>query len=176
VGDRGEGLSRKPSPTSTSSSTGPYVDANHIALRAVGGDCRSGRGGPRPDFPILGTGKYDWQGYEPKTHDAEWLPFDKHPQAVDPDFLVSWNNKQAPEWAAADDKYDYGPIFRQQMIADHIRHDIKGNKKIDDRPAGPGDGGNRRPEDLRADKVLPLVGEGDRHAEVGAAEERSGRV
>ena len=38
-----------------------------------------------------------------------------------PNYLVSWNNKQAPEWAAADDKYDYGPVFRSQMIADHVK-------------------------------------------------------
>ena len=132
-----------------------YADANHIAYALSGAMPQRARG-TSPDFPILGTGQYDWQGYNPQTHDAEWLPFDKHPQAVDPDFLVSWNNKQAPEWAAADDKYDYGPIFRQQMIADHIRNDIKGNKKMTiaqlvqamEEPAT---------EDLRADKVLPLL-------------------
>jgi acyl-homoserine lactone acylase PvdQ len=132
-----------------------YVDANHIAYALSGAMPQRARG-TSPDFPISGTGKYDWQGYDPKTHDAEWLPFDKHPQAVDPDFLVSWNNKQAPEWAAADDKYDYGSIFRSQMIADHIRHDLKGKEKMTiaqlvqamEEPAT---------EDLRADKVLPLL-------------------
>ena len=53
----------------------------------------------------------------------------KHPQAVDPDYLVSWNNKQAPEWAAADDKYDYGPLQRQQMIADHVRRRHQGQAR-----------------------------------------------
>jgi acyl-homoserine lactone acylase PvdQ len=132
-----------------------YVDANHIAYAMSGAMPQRARG-TSPDFPILGTGQYDWQGYEPKTHDAEWLPFDKHPQAVDPDFLVSWNNKQAPEWAAADDKYDYGSVFRSQMIEDHIKNDIKGNKKMTiaqlvqamEEPAT---------EDLRGDKVLPLL-------------------
>ena len=132
-----------------------YVDANHIAYALSGAMPQRARG-TSPDFPILGTGQYDWQGYNPKTHDAEWLPFAKHPQAVDPEFLVSWNNKQAPEWAAADDKYDYGPVFRQQMIADHIRNDIKGNKKMTiaqlvqamEEPAT---------EDLRGDKILPLL-------------------
>ena len=132
-----------------------YVDADHIAYALSGAMPQRARG-TSPDFPILGTGRYDWQGYDPKTHEAEWLPFEKHPQAVDPDFLVSWNNKQAPEWAAADDKYDYGSIFRSQMIADHIRNDIKGNKKMTiaqlvqamEEPAT---------EDLRADKVLPLL-------------------
>jgi acyl-homoserine lactone acylase PvdQ len=134
-----------------------YVDANHIAY-AMSGAMPQRAKGTSPDFPILGTGQYDWKGFNPKTHNAEWLPFAKHPQAVDPEngYLVSWNNKQAPQWAAADDKYDYGPVFRQQMIADHIRNDIKGNKKMTiaqlvqamEEPAT---------EDLRGDKILPLL-------------------
>ncbi|HEY0280085.1 MAG TPA: penicillin acylase family protein, partial [Solirubrobacterales bacterium] len=134
-----------------------YVDANHIAY-AMSGAMPQRAEGTSPDFPILGTGQYDWKGFDAKTHDAEWLPFAKHPQAVDPKngYLVSWNNKQAPEWAAADDKYDYGPVFRQQMIADHIRNDIKGGKKMTiaqlvqamEEPAT---------EDLRGDKILPLL-------------------
>ncbi len=132
-----------------------YIDANHIAYALSGWMPQRARG-TSPDFPILGTGKYDWQGFDPKTRTAEWLPFSKHPQAVDPAYLVSWNNKQAPEWAAADDKYDYGPVQRQQMIADHVRNDIKGNKKMTiaqlvqamEEPAT---------EDLRGDKILPLL-------------------
>ena len=134
-----------------------YVDADHIAY-AMSGAMPQRAKGTSPDFPVLGTGQYDWKGFDPKTHSAEWLPFNKHPQAVDPKsgYLVSWNNKQAPEWAAADDKYDYGPVFRQQMIADHIRHDIKGKKKMTiaqmvqamEEPAT---------EDLRGDKILPLL-------------------
>ncbi|HVW45902.1 MAG TPA: penicillin acylase family protein [Solirubrobacterales bacterium] len=134
-----------------------YVDANHIAYALSGAMPQRARG-TSPDFPILGTGQYDWKGFDPKTHSAEWLPFAKHPQAVDPasGYLVSWNNKQAPEWAAADDNYSYGPVQRQQMIADHIRNDIKGGKKMTiaqlvqamEEPAT---------EDLRADKVLPIL-------------------
>ncbi len=132
-----------------------YIDANHIAY-AMSGAMPQRAKGTSPDFPILGTGQYDWKGFNPKTQEAEWLPFNKHPQAVDPEFLVSWNNKQAPEWAAADDKYDYGPVFRSQMIEDHVKHDIKGNRKMTiaelvqamEEPAS---------TDLRGDKILPLM-------------------
>jgi acyl-homoserine lactone acylase PvdQ len=132
-----------------------YVDSEHIAY-ALSGAMPQRAKGTSPDFPILGTGQYDWKGFDPKTHSAEWLPFAQHPQAVDPDFMVSWNNKQAPGWAAADDKYDYGPIQRQQMIADRIRADVKNGQKMTisqlvqamEEPAT---------EDLRAIKVLPLL-------------------
>jgi acyl-homoserine lactone acylase PvdQ len=106
-----------------------YVDSEHIAY-ALSGAMPQRAKGTSPDFPILGTGQYDWKGFNPATQTATYLPFSKHPQAVDPRFLVSWNNKQAPGWAAADDKYDYGPVFRSQMIADKVRSRTKGKKKM----------------------------------------------
>jgi acyl-homoserine lactone acylase PvdQ len=106
-----------------------YVDAEHIAY-AMSGDLPQRARGTSPDFPILGTGKFDWKGFKPATQTAEFLPFEKHPQAIDPAYLVSWNNKQAPEFAAADDNYGYGPLQRQQMIADRVRAGIKGSKKM----------------------------------------------
>ena len=122
--------------------------------------------GTSPDFPVLGTGQYDWKGFDPATQTADYLPFSKHPQAVDPAYLVSWNNKQAPEWAAADDKYDYGPLHRQQMIADKVRAGTKGKKKMTivqliqamEEPAT---------QDLRGYRLLPIDLQGDRQAEVG---------
>ena len=97
-----------------------YIDSEHIAYALSGGDAAA-RQGTSPDFPILGTGQFDWKGFKPATQTADYLPFAKHPQAVDPPFLVSWNNKQAPGWAAADDQYDYGPLHRSQMIADKVK-------------------------------------------------------
>ena len=105
-----------------------YLDSKHTAYYLTGWYPQRAPG-TSPDFPILGTGRYDWKGYDPSTHEADWLPIDKHPHAVDPRYLVSWNNKQAPGWAAADDQYDYGPVHRQQMIADRVRNAIKGNRK-----------------------------------------------
>jgi hypothetical protein len=86
--------------------------------------------GTSPDFPILGTGEFDWQGFEPKLHTMETLPFGAHPNAIDPDFLVSWNNKQAPKWSAADDMYSYGPLYRMQLIRNFIEADIAGGKTM----------------------------------------------
>jgi len=132
-----------------------YLDSQHIAYYLTGWYPQRAPG-TSPDFPILGTGQYDWKGYNPSTHEADWLPIDKHPHAIDPPYLVSWNNKQAPGWAAADDQYDYGPIHRQQMIADRVRSAIAGNRKASlaqlvksmEEPAT---------EDLRAVKLLPIL-------------------
>jgi acyl-homoserine lactone acylase PvdQ len=132
-----------------------YVDSEHIAY-ALSGSMPQRALGTSPDFPILGTGKYDWKGFNPTTQTAEFLPFDKHPQAVDPEYLVSWNNKQAPGWAAADDKYSYGPLFRSQMIADKVRNATKGSRKMSivqliqamEEPAS---------QDLRGYRLLPTI-------------------
>src|SRR3954449_4882097 len=132
-----------------------YLDSDHIAYYLTGWYPQRAPG-TSPDFPILGTGQYDWKGYDPSTHEADWLPIDQHPHAVDPRYLVSWNNKQAPGWAAADDQYDYGPIHRSQLIADGVRNSIRGDRKASlsqlvqsmEEPAT---------EDLRAVTLLPLL-------------------
>jgi acyl-homoserine lactone acylase PvdQ len=132
-----------------------YVDSQDIAYAMSGAMPQRARG-TSPDFPILGTGQYDWKGFKPSSQTADFLPFSKHPQAVNPDFLVSWNNKQAPKWGAADDQYAYGPIFRQQMIADKVRRLTKGNGRMTiaqlvqamEEPAT---------QDLRGYRLLPII-------------------
>ena len=131
-----------------------YVDSEHIAYALSG--AMPQRQGTSPDFPVLGTGKYDWKGFKPATQSATYLPFAKHPQAVDPAFLVSWNNKPAPGWAAADDNYAYGPLFRSRMIADKARAGTKGKRQMTiaelvramEEPAT---------QDLRGSQLLPTI-------------------
>ena len=106
-----------------------YADSEHIAY-ALSGAMPQRADGTSPDFPILGTGPYDWKGFKPATRTATYLPFSKHPKAVDPTYLVSWNNKQAPGWGAADDQYAYGALFRSQMISDKVRKGTKGKRKM----------------------------------------------
>jgi acyl-homoserine lactone acylase PvdQ len=132
-----------------------YIDSEHIAYYQTGWMPQRARR-TSPDFPVMGGGRYDWQGYDPERHTADWLPLDRHPHAVDPPFLVSWNNKQAPGWAAADDQYAYGPMHRSQLISDRVRRGTRGAKTMAlpelvqsmEEPAT---------EDLRAVKLLPIL-------------------
>lgn len=132
-----------------------YVDSKNIAY-ALSGAYPQRAKGTSPDFPVLGTGKYDWKGFKPSTQTAKYLPFSKHPQQTNPPYLVSWNNKQAPEWAAADDNYDYGPLHRSQMIADKVKAGTKGKRKMTlaqlvqamEEPAT---------QDLRGYRLLPII-------------------
>jgi acyl-homoserine lactone acylase PvdQ len=131
-----------------------YVDSEQIAYALSG--AMPQRQGTSPDFPVLGTGQFDWKGFKPATQLADYLPFAKHPQAVDPPFLVSWNNKQAPGWGAADDQYAYGPLHRSQMIADKVRTATRGKGRMTiaqlvQAMAGPAT------QDLRGYRLLPTI-------------------
>lgn len=85
-----------------------YVDAHDIAYYNSGLDPVR-PSSVDPNLPTWGTGQAEWQGF---------LPANAHPQAIDPPsgILTSWNNKQAPEFSAADSQYGYGGVFRVQML------------------------------------------------------------
>lgn len=67
-----------------------------------------------PTLPSWGTGGSEWQGF---------LPASQHAQEVNPPqgFFVSWNNKPAPGFAAADDQYGYGQVFRSIMLVNQLK-------------------------------------------------------
>jgi acyl-homoserine lactone acylase PvdQ len=132
-----------------------YIDSDHIAYQMSGWMPQRAKR-TSPDFPVLGTGAFDWQGFDPDLHTSRTVPLDRRPHVVDQRYLVSWNNKQAPGWAAADDKFSYGPIFRSQMIERRVQGAIKGSKKARieqlvramEEPAS---------QDLRAWSLMPIL-------------------
>ncbi|MGH3991525.1 MAG: penicillin acylase family protein, partial [Pseudonocardiaceae bacterium] len=77
-----------------------YFSSGRLPLRAEGVE---------PDLPRWGDARYDWPG---------WLPDTAHPQQTNPPSgqLVSWNNKPAPGFAAADDQWGHGPVHRSQPL------------------------------------------------------------
>jgi acyl-homoserine lactone acylase PvdQ len=85
-----------------------YADDRDIAMYSGGKlPIRDPRVDPR--LPTKGTGQYEWKGF---------LPASKHPQQVDPPsgLLVNWNNRPAPQWAAADDNWADGSTQRVQLL------------------------------------------------------------
>ncbi len=106
-----------------------YVDAKDIGYYQSGWYPERSRR-TSPDFPIWGTGPYDWQKFNLDLHQEALLPFAAHPHVKNQPYLVSWNNKQARRWAAADDNYHYGSIFRSQLLSDKIRSNLKAHRKL----------------------------------------------
>ncbi|MCW2990890.1 MAG: Penicillin amidase [Solirubrobacterales bacterium] len=106
-----------------------YIDADNIAYQLSGALPVKAKG-TSPDFPVLGTGQYDWQGFDPELQTSKTVPLDQRPHAVNQAYLVSWNNKQAPGFAAADDKFTFGSIYRSQMIEARVKRGIAGPQKM----------------------------------------------
>ncbi len=67
-----------------------------------------------PNLPAWGTGNAEWQGY---------LSSAKHVHDTNPKagFFVSWNNKPAPGFAAADDQYGYGQVYRSVLLVAQLK-------------------------------------------------------
>jgi len=93
-----------------------YVDSRHTAYYVSGQDPIRAKGAD-PNLPTWGDGQADWRGFlSPKRHVHETDPKQG--------FFVSWNNKPAPGFSAADDQYGYGPVYRSQMLVDALKHEI----------------------------------------------------
>ena len=102
-----------------------------------------------PDLPRWGTGEYEWQG---------WLPFGKHPQAINPPsgFFANWNNKPAPGFSANDGEFGYGSIHRSQTLQRRIEERIVGAEKVS-RPELVEAMADGALVDARADNLLDLA-------------------
>jgi len=101
------------------------------------------------DLPRFGDVQYDWRGF---------LPFDRKPKQTNPPqgYLSSWNNKQAPGFAAADSQWGYGPVYRSLLLDKRILSRISGGKKIT--RTGLVDAmQDAATTDLRGEQLLPLL-------------------
>jgi acyl-homoserine lactone acylase PvdQ len=94
-----------------------YVDSQHAAYYVSGKDPIRAKG-VNPNLPTWGTGDAEWRGF---------LPASKHVHETDPKqgFFVSWNNKPAPAFSAADDQYGYGPTYRSTMLVNQLKLELK---------------------------------------------------
>ncbi len=100
-----------------------YSDDRDIAYYSSGLLPRRAKGVDY-DLPRWGSPKYDWVG---------WLGVHRHPQEVNPErgYLVSWNNKTAPGFAAADDVWGYGSVYRSLALEDGLKREIADGGELD---------------------------------------------
>jgi len=109
---------------------------------------------PRVDPTLPVNSRYEWQGFNPDLNTATYTPFEAHPQVVNPDYLTSWNNKEAPQYTSSDSNYQ--SLYRSQLLDDRIRPLIAGARKTT-LPELVGAMEDAATVDLRADYDLPLV-------------------
>lgn len=108
-----------------------YLDNRHIAWLQSGWFPRRAAG-TNIEFPIWGTGRYDWQEFAPSTYSFRRLPATSNPTAIDPPsgYLVSWNNKGAPGWHASPGNWVFGSVQRVSLLEDPLRWLIRNKGKL----------------------------------------------
>ncbi|MEO8091228.1 MAG: penicillin acylase family protein [bacterium] len=67
-----------------------------------------------------------WSNFDPASVSFDRAPAAAHPQVVDQDYITSWNNKQAPDYSAADEKYSFGPVQRVESLDERVEAGIAG--------------------------------------------------
>ena len=83
-----------------------------------------------PNFPVYGEPANLWEGFDPDTVTFDRPPDSEHPQVVDQDYITSWNNKQAPDYNAADETYSYGPVHRVDSLNERVEAGIEGSETM----------------------------------------------
>ncbi|MFI1766435.1 penicillin acylase family protein [Streptomyces sp. NPDC020800] len=95
-----------------------YADSQHTAyynsgdnpVRAVGVDA---------EFPVWGQPAYEWRNWDPATNTADYTPASAHPNSVDQDYYISWNNKQAKDYTTA--SWGDGSVHRGNLLEDRVK-------------------------------------------------------
>ena len=111
-----------------------YYNSGQNPVRATGTD---------PNLPIWGTPANQWVGWDSSTDSSEDTPPSAHPNATDQDYFVSWNNKQAQDYSAADGNFSYGPVQRVDLLNQGISSYLATGAKFTRSALVPSDGASR---------------------------------
>ncbi|GGU56526.1 penicillin acylase family protein [Kitasatospora aureofaciens] len=120
-----------------------YYNSGSNPVRAPGVD---------PGLPVLAQPVYEWADFDPATNTARYTPPAEHPQSVNQDYYVSWNNKQADGYTAAG--FGNGSVHRANLLDDRVRALLQGGGKAS-RVSLTQAMESAALADLRAEDVLP---------------------
>jgi acyl-homoserine lactone acylase PvdQ len=112
--------------------------------------------GADPNLPMVADPTHEWVGWNPDTNVATYQPASAHPQSVNQDYYVSWNNKQAKDFSAADGNFSFGAVHRGQLLDDGVRAATANGATLD-RAGVVAVMASAATADLRGRKVLPLL-------------------
>jgi acyl-homoserine lactone acylase PvdQ len=95
-----------------------YADSQHTAYYNSG-DNPVRASGVDAEFPVWAQTAYEWRNWDPATNTADYTPPSQHPNSVDQDYYISWNNKQAKDYTAA--PWGEGPVHRGNLLEDRVK-------------------------------------------------------
>ena len=130
-----------------------YVDANDTGYY-LSGLYPQRATGVSGDFPVWGTGKYDWKNFNAATRTMAQIPPAQHPKGRNPDVLVSWNNKYAPGFSSSDDNWSYTSNHRSNMISDKLEPGVDSEISPSDLVKSMSKAAT---QDLRCLEIVPLL-------------------
>ncbi|MGW2381264.1 penicillin acylase family protein [Streptomyces sp. NPDC001658] len=95
-----------------------YADSEHTAyynsgdnpVRATGVDA---------EFPVWARPAYEWRNWTPTTNTAQYTAASAHPNSMDQDYYISWNNKQARDYTTA--PWGNGSVHRGNLLDDRVK-------------------------------------------------------
>ncbi|KOG43377.1 penicillin acylase [Streptomyces resistomycificus] len=95
-----------------------YADSEHTAYYNSG-DNPVRASGVDAEFPVWARPSYEWRDWDPATNTARYTPPSAHPHSTDQDYYISWNNKQAKDYATA--SWGDGSVHRGNLLDDRVR-------------------------------------------------------
>ncbi|MEU7039944.1 penicillin acylase family protein [Streptomyces varsoviensis] len=72
-----------------------------------------------PSLPVKAERAYEWKGFDPAGNTADYTPAREHPNDIDQDYYISWNNRQSDDYASAG--FAAGSVHRADLLDDRVR-------------------------------------------------------
>ncbi|MEU1626575.1 penicillin acylase family protein [Streptomyces sp. NPDC020096] len=95
-----------------------YADSRDIAYYNSGTN-PARAAGVDPSLPVLAEQRYEWLGFNPADNTSEDTPPSQHPQSIDQNYYVSWNNKQAKDYSTSG--FGDGSVHRANLLDDRVK-------------------------------------------------------
>lgn len=103
-----------------------YVDSAHTAYYNSGANpVRAAT--VDPSLPIGAGPATEWAGWDPATNTPTYQPAAEHPQAIDQDYFISWNNKPAP--GIAGPGWGLGSVHRGNLLDTPVKATVSSGTK-----------------------------------------------
>ncbi|GAA2253169.1 penicillin acylase family protein [Kitasatospora cystarginea] len=104
-----------------------YADSQHTAYYNSGSNPVRAPG-VDPGLPLMAQPSSEWADFDPATNTARYTPPAEHPQSVDQDYYVSWNNKQATDYASAG--FGNGSVHRANLLDARVKSLVSSGNKV----------------------------------------------
>ena len=128
-----------------------YVNNAHIAYFNSGWNPQR-PANVDPNLPIQAGSQYEWTNWNPSSDTASYTASGAHPNSIDQNYYISWNNKQALNYTSAG--YGQNSVYRSDLLDSRVKALINSGNKVSrsDVVKAMEDAGVT---DLRGEDVLP---------------------